>query len=303
MKLLSDFDGVWTNPVAEAAAQGDVLDERLLDAVPGPDREGARAWIAQARRETLAAPERWGWAAAGRLAAFADEDPFSAHSALLHLLSERAASVPLAARMLAGAKAAGRGSLEAFGTAAHLDGVARTENARGPGVLPAAAAAGRELLAAGVEVVIVSNSDGEKLERWFTHAGLPHAMHPESAPGGLRLRGAAGKHFLDPARSRLLELDGMRIELERPHYEAILREEAPDAIVGDVFSLDLAVALALRRTEPSWKHVRIFWIAREYAPARMRRALAAAAPEVEQVDGGFEAVAAAVCAAQAGGGT
>jgi hypothetical protein len=91
----------------------------------------------------------------------------------------------------------------------------------------------------------------------------------------------------------MLDLDGMRIELARPHYEAILREEAPDAVVGDVFSLDLAVPLALRRSEPSWTHVRLFWLVRDYAPARMRRALAAA-PEVEQVTGGFEAVAAAL---------
>jgi hypothetical protein len=294
MKLLSDFDGVWTDPVAEAAAQGDVLDARLLAAVPERDREAARAWIIAARRETLAEPGRWGWTAEGRLAAFADEDPFSAHSALLHMLTERADSVALAARILAGARAAGEGSLDAFSSAAHLAGVARVENTRGPGVLPAAAAAGRELLAAGVEVVIVSNSDGEKLARWFAHASFPHAMHPGRVRDGLRLRGAAGKHLLEPGRSRMLDLEGMRIELARPQYEAILREEAPDAVVGDVFSLDLAVPLALRRSEPSWKHVRLFWLVRDYAPARMRRALAAAAPEVEQVTGGFEAVAAAL---------
>ncbi len=294
MKLLSDFDGVWTDPAAEAAAQGDVLDARLIDAVPGSDREAARAWVAAARRETLAEPERWGWTAEGRLAAFADEDPFSAHSALLHLLVERAGSVPLAARILAGACAAGEGSLEAFSTAAHLDGVARVENTRGPGVLPAAAAAGRELLAAGVEVVIVSNSDGGKLARGFAHAGVPHAMHPARVRDGLRLRGAAGKHLLEPGSSRVLDLAGVRVELARPQYEAILREEAPDAVVGDVFSLDLAAPLALRRSEPSWRHVRLFWLVRDYAPARMRRALAAAAPEVEQVEGGFEEVAAAV---------
>jgi hypothetical protein len=63
------------------------------------------------------------------------------------------------------------------------------------------------------------------------------------------------------------------------------------------------VALALRRAEPSWRHVRIFWLVREYSPARMRRALAAAAPEVEPVEGGFEEVAAKLLAAQAGGGT
>jgi hypothetical protein len=291
MKLLSDFDGVWTNPVAEAAAQGNILDARLLAAAPDADHDAARAWIAAARRETLAHPDRWGWTHDGRLAAFADEDPFSAHSALLHFLVERAADDALAARILSGARAAGEGSLETFSLASHLDGVARVEGERGPGVLRAAKDAGHELLAAGAEVVIVSNSEGEKLRRWFAHAGMPHAMHPERPANGLRLRGAAGKHLLEAGSTRMLDLDGVSIELARPHYEAIVREEAPDAVVGDVFSLDLSVPLALKRSEPSWKHVRLFWLVREYAPERMRRALASAAPEVEQVGGGFEEVA------------
>ncbi len=293
MKLVSDFDGVWTRPHAEAAAQGERLDERLVAVAPPERRDAARAWIANARRETLAQPQRWGWTHAGQLAAFADEDPFSAHSALLHYLAEHADGDPMATLLLAGASAAGEGSLDTFGTAAHLDGVAAVESARGPGVLPSAAEAGRAMLARGIEVVVVSNSEGEKLRRWFAHAGLPHAMHPERLAGGLRLRGAAGKHLIDPARSEMLALDGLRIELSRPRYEAILREEAPDAIVGDVFSLDLSVPLALKRREPSWRHVRLFWLARDYAPERMRHALATAAPEVETVDS-IEAVAAAL---------
>lgn len=298
MKLLSDFDGVWTDPVAEGAAQGDVLDTRLVATQPAAEQAAARAWIAAARAETLADPSRWGWATpAGRLAAFADEDPFSPHSALLHHLAASAPSDPVAARLLAGARAAGEGSLAAFGAATHLAGVARVEAERGPGVLPGAADAGRALLAAGIEVVLVSNSDGEKLERWFAHAGLPHVLHPGRPARGLRLRGAAGKHLLDPARSEWLELDGIRIEVARPSYEAILREEAPDAVVGDVVSLDLALPLWLRRHEPAWRHVRIFWIVRGYAPVRLRRAVAAAAPEVEAVEGGLASVAAALGAA------
>lgn len=296
MKLLSDFDGVWTDPAAEAAAQGEALDAALAALVPQERREAARAWVARARAATLAEPERWGWAAGGRLAAFADEDPFSAHSALLHYLERHAAEGGMAAELHAAAVAAGGGSLDAFGTSSHLDGVARVESARGPGVLQAAAVAGRALLERGIEIVVVSNSERVKLERWLGHAGLPCTPHPERAPGALRLRGTARKHVLDPERSPRLQLDGASIELARPHYEAILREEAPDAIVGDVFSLDLALPLWLRRSEPAWRRVRIFWLARAYAPDRMRRALARHAPEVEVVDGGFEEVAARLTA-------
>ena len=293
MKLLSDFDGVWTHPAAEAAAQGERLDAALAAcAPPGRERE-ARAWIAQARRRAAAAPARWGWWNGGRLAACGDEDPFAAHNALLHYLGAQAAADPLPAAMVEGVRARD-GSLDAFGLRVHLEGVAAIEASRGPGVLPEAAAAGRELLGAGADIVVVSNSRLEKLARWFAHAGLPHVAHPDRAPGALRLRGEARKHVLDPASPRPFELDGCAFDVARPHYEAILREEAPDAVVGDVVSLDLALPLWLRRREPSWRNLRIFWLVREYAPPRLRRALAAAAPEIEPITDGLPGVARAM---------
>src|SRR2546425_3815475 len=79
MQLLSDFDGVWTYPDQEGAAHGAALDASLLAAAGDADRDAARAWIAEARRAVRSAPERWGWSAAGRLSAFADEDPFTEH--------------------------------------------------------------------------------------------------------------------------------------------------------------------------------------------------------------------------------
>jgi hypothetical protein len=294
MKLLSDFDGVWTHPAAEAAAQGALLDERLAACAPPARQAEARAWIAAARAATLAEPARWGWTHDGRIAAWADEDPFAAHGALLHYLQEHADAEPLAALLLAGASARGEGSLDRFSLAAHLEAVARIEATRGPGVLPEAAQAGRELLARGVEVVLVSNSRPEKLARWFAHAHLPHRTHPGRATGALRVRGDAGKHVLAAGPAEYLELGALRIERRRPHYEGILREEAPDAVVGDVFSLDLAVPLALRRGEPSWRDVRIFWLLRDYTPARLRAAVAAHAPEVEAIAGGLPAVAEAL---------
>lgn len=294
MKLLSDFDGVWTHPAEEARAQGVALDAALVEAAPPEQRDAARAWVARARRVIAAEPTRWGWAPGGRIAAFADEDPFGEHSAMLHVLAEHAKSDPVAAAIRDGALAVGHASLEAFGLASHLEGVELVEAARGPGVLATAAEAGRALLRSGVEIVVVSNSNGEKLARWFAHAGLPNHPHPEREPGALRLRGNAGKHLLDRAGSETLALDGVAIELRRPRYEAILREEAPDAIVGDVFSLDLALPLSLKRTDPAWRHVRLFWLVHDYTPARMQRAIAASAPEVEALTSGLPGVAAAL---------
>ena len=295
MKLLSDFDGVWTHPAREARAQGEVLDARLASFAPAGREGEARAWLARARSAIRGAPTRWGWTSDSRIAAFADEDPFGEHSALLHYLEDAAAREPLAATIRYRAALEG-GTLDGFGLASHLAGVAEVEGERGPGVLPAAAEAGRSLLARGVEIVVVSNSGGEKLDRWFAHAGLPHHPHPRREPGALRLRGNAGKHVLDPAGSSRLPLGEASVELRRPSYEAILREEAPDAVVGDVFSLDLALPLSFRRSDPSWRHVRLFWLVHDYTPKRMRDAIAAWAPEVEPLASGLPGVAAALTA-------
>jgi hypothetical protein len=291
MKLLSDFDGVWTYPEAEGVAHGAALDAALEGALGEGDRAAVRDWIARARAALRAEPTRWGWTASGRISAYADEDPFTAHGALLHYLESSRGSDPLAAR-LAAAVEERDGSLDALGGRAHVGGVRDVEAQRGPGITAGAAQAGRDLLARGVEVVVVSNSGTEKLKRWFDHAGLPNRIHPEHAEGALRLRGSARKFVLAPGAGDAFEAGGLRVDVARPHYEAVLREERPDAIVGDVFSLDLALPLALKRRDAGWRNVRLFWLVHPYSPDRVRRALATLPDgDVEIIEKGLPGVA------------
>jgi len=296
MKLLSDFDGVWTYPDAEGAAHGAELDAALADLVDAAERERTLLWIARARAAVRAAPTRWGWSIAGRISAFADEDPFTEHGALLHYLDEQRAHDALAAKLVAAIEASGK-TLDAFGGEAHVRGVRQVEASRGPGITQAAAGAGRALLEAGVEIVVVSNSGTEKLQRWFEHARLPTRVHPERAPGALRLRGSARKFVLAPGAGDALAVGSLTVDVARPDYARVLAEEVPDAVVGDVFSIDLALPLAMKRRDPAWRHVRLFWLVHPYTPERMTRALAGVAgeksvpPEVEPVEGGLAAVA------------
>ena len=291
MKLLSDFDGVWTYPDEEGRAHGAALDAALEAALGDGERDAVRAWIARARAALRADPGRWGWASSGRISAFADEDPFTEHGALLHHLDVARARDPFAARLAAAAEASA-GSLDAFGGRAHVSGVQAVEARRGRGITAAAAAAGHELLARGIEVVVVSNSGTEKLKRWFDHARLPCRVHPDRAPGELRLRGSANKFALAPGAGDPIDAGDLRVDVARPHYEAVLREERPDAVVGDVFSIDLALPLALRRRDPAWRNLRIFWLVHPYTTERMRRALARLLTgELEAVEGGLAGVA------------
>lgn len=292
MRLLSDFDGVWTHPREEAAAQAAVLDGRLAEWTAPAHRAAAPAAIAAIRQAVRAEPGRYGWAPGGRLSTFGDEYPFAEHSAVLHYMHVHADRDPVIAAMVAGVLANGHASLEAFGGWCHAQGVQQVEGSRGPAILAAAAEAGRGLLSSGIEIVLVSNSGTDKLVRWFTHAGVPNTVHPQRPAGSLWLRGGARKFVMDPDASEKLRLGALEIETRRPFYAEILREEMPQAVVGDVFSLDLALPLALKRAEAAWRDVRLFWLARDYASPMVRRALTEHAPEVEIVEDGLEGVAA-----------
>ena len=291
MKLVSDFDGVWTDPAAEAGAQGEELEQALLGWTPEPARARAAEWLAVARDHVRGDPGRYGWAPGGRVSAFGDEDPFAAHSALLHYLHLAAGSDPIARDLHAAILANGFSTLDAFGGHTHAAGVRRVDRERGPALLPDAAAGGRALLRAGWSVVVVSNSGTDKLARWFEHGGLPASVHPDERAGAVRLRGAARKFVLDPDRTDVLEVGALRIDVARPHYEAVLRDEWPDAVVGDVFSLDLALPLALRRREEAFERLRLFWLIQDYTPPRIRDEVAMAAPEIEVVEDGLAGVA------------
>jgi hypothetical protein len=295
VKLVSDFDGVWTLPDDEARAQGEVLDGLLAGWLDDRTPERAAAWIRGAREAALAEPRRHGWAPDGRISAFADEDPFAAHSALLHAIHLRAEDGDATARRLRDAARSAFEGLDRLGGHSHAEGVKQVAATRGPGVLSGAAGAGRRLLEKGRDVVVVSNSGTDKLARWFEYAGLASTVHPERRAGALRLRGNARKFVLDPAGTDLLDLGGFSVETARPSYEAILRDETPDAVVGDVFSLDLSLPLVLRRREKAFAGMRLFWLMRPYTPGWLRQAVAAAMPgEVEPIEGGLEAVAEAL---------
>ena len=66
MKLVSDFDGVWTQPDDEADAQGQFMDRTLIEWSPQP-ADATAAWIAAARLRVAREPQRYGLGA-GRAA-------------------------------------------------------------------------------------------------------------------------------------------------------------------------------------------------------------------------------------------
>lgn len=238
-KLLSDFDGVWTDHGGEADA---VLVHAAREAGrhAGIDAARAEAHFAGFLERVLATPESHGWAPDGRISAYVDEDPFCRSNAIAGYLER--ADDPLAQRYRQAILAAGFARLGDFADRCFLEATERFRLEHPPAMVPGAAAALAALFAASIDVVVVSNSPPAKIEAWFRALEVPLP-----GPEAFRVRGSARK-FLLGAGQHGVELGSRRVFVDRPHYRAILADERPDFVVGDVFSLDLALPHHLRNT-------------------------------------------------------
>lgn len=225
MKIVSDFDGVFTNPIGEA----DAIFRDFVQ-VSGSHHGLSDLEIQSVLNQIRRAPWDYGWEHSGRLSAFANEDPF----------------------------------IELIALSSHL-GLRDVANAcfhhvkkSSLALEPSAVAAAQRAIDQGHEIVIVSNSSSDRIERILESTGLV-------LPRGIRVRGDAQKYVTTPS-SPTLTIDRYAIPLDRPIYREVLLSEKPDLVVGDVFSLDLSLPAALR-AQGLLPHVQIALVERPYSPA------------------------------------
>jgi FMN phosphatase YigB (HAD superfamily) len=267
MRVLSDFDGVLTDIAHEAARVTNLFLDALREASGGADRSVAE--LAHSAYEEMAAyPTLHGWRIGGRITAFANEDAFIRVNGLAACLDDRAARGDAIAKPLLAALQ--KGGVPAFTALAHRAYEMMTRETAAGAIKPldpAAAEVLRALLARGDEVVVVSNSGTERIAAILKDAGLEPRPDGASGPGRLRIRGGARKFILGP-EPRGFDVAGYAVSTDRPHYEEILLAERPDVVVGDVFSLDLALPLDLvRRGAPGFGRPRLALRRRPYTPA------------------------------------
>jgi len=239
LKILSDFDGVWTNQGPEAALLLDWMIGTLAE-LTETSKSDADTQLRAMCTAMAEAPHQHGWAPDGRISAYLDEDPLVQASALTRHLSE--SREPAARRYADAVSAAGHESLAAFSEWCFRTATASFRDAHPPCIVPDAADLLAALEDAGAEVVIISNSGADKIARWFQSAGVDAG---EEEGHALRLRGSAMKWFLGETDDAI-EVAGRRIHVDRPEYRAAIEAENPDLIIGDVFSLDLALPHVLR---------------------------------------------------------
>lgn len=247
-RILVDFDGVWTTVDGQAAAV-DAARGRQLTGLSGLPPSHVAACEAAVAAALTDGPLEHGWRLDGRLTAYADEDPFLRHNALCCGIGILAGRGEPACRELRDALLArGHADLGALGSAIFLEASHDYLADHGHDLLPAAPDVLRALLAL-ADVTFCTNFAPDAVAHSWEPRGFAFAG-PQATPG-LHLRGAARKQVLtaDPPRQ---ETFGARpVAVDRGHYREALAVERPDVVVGDVFSLDLALPLVMGREEPA----------------------------------------------------
>ena len=241
-KILSDFDGVWTNQALEAESVKLFLAAeaaRLAACSADLAIEHFRAFEQAVKAE----PGRFGWAPDGRITAYVDEDPFCVPNAIAAYIEQ---SGDPAARAYAEAiRDDGFATLTAFADHCFHAAATRYREDHPPALVPGTAEVLSGLHADGVEIVVVSNSPSEKIVGWFRAVGADAGAHGAGGDPDVRVRGQAGKQTIG-ATDEQIHVGGRGIFVDRPLYRRVLAEEQPDLVIGDVFSLDLALPHVLR---------------------------------------------------------
>lgn len=241
-KVLVDFDGVWTETGGQAAAVDAARGRRLAELAGLPPALVARC--EEAASAALAAePLAHGWRLEGRLSAYADEDPFLRHNATCSAIAILAGrGQPDCAALTAALAAKGHLDLGALGSEIFLAASHDYLDDHGHDLLPGADGVLRDLLAV-ADVVFCTNFTTDAVARSWVPRGF--AFDGTGATPGLSLRGLARKQVLtgDPACTR--DFGGRPVAVDRSHYRMAIEAERPDVVVGDVFSLDLALPLAM----------------------------------------------------------
>jgi FMN phosphatase YigB (HAD superfamily) len=266
MRVLSDFDGVLTNLAPEAARVTEIFLDRMWEADP-TDEGPLPEVLATAYADMEESPERHGWRVNGRITAFANEDGFIRINGLGACLDEQVSRGNRGARvLLAGLAKVGIGSFTGLAQTCYETMVRETAAGKIRPLDPEATAALKALIGRGDEVVVVSNSGTERICQLLRSAGFDPKQDARPGEGKLRVRGNARKFVLG-GEPRHFDVGDYRVATDRPHYERILIEERADVIVGDVFSLDLALPLDLARRGSTIGKPRLVLRLRPYTPA------------------------------------
>lgn len=258
MHLVSDFDGVWTDPRAEADAIRDLMIARLADAANLP-YENVAAVFAEIQKNFNESPFEYGWEFEGTITAFPDEDMYGRNHAIAMCLWDARPAFPESMILREAIVKIGTNA-EKFADMCFRDGRTQYREKNKSFLIAEAAQVIAELRERGYQMTIVSNSKITHILDLFDAA--------EVSLDSFEVIGGARKFHLGLTTDmpESWQWQEAKISLQRPHYLELLERLKPDAVIGDVFSLDLSLPLYLRNTRPDWKHLRAGLIKQPYTP-------------------------------------
>lgn len=263
-KALVDFDGLWTDVTGQAEAIGKAQLHHLAR-LSGMATDEMKALLEETRDQVKKAPHLHGWISHDRICAFADEDPFILHNGTISGIKKFAREGHIKClEMLAGLERNGITDLEKLAGNILVEASAEYFEEKGSHSFRDETFDVLTAVLRHTDVVICTNSDEKSVRNSLLRLGLE--VSSDDHPHPLRLRGFAQKNALTGDPRKEIDIHGRRVSLDRGHYRKILCEEAPDWVVGDVLSLDLALPMVLAREDRRFKKTKCILMKNDYTP-------------------------------------
>ncbi len=275
VKLISDFDGVWTNQDIEADYVWKYIINTIA-ALSGDAPDTINALLLEAKKEMDGTPYEYGWFNGGGVSCYYQEDPFGDNNAIFDYIDRAASKRSYShfkqelARLKEVINKKGNMTLAEFSNDCFMKSTTQFKLEGKLKPVETAASVIKKLNAAGVEIVVVSNSKTEKIEHLFRKAGATVTNEKSIIRGRLHAIGDARKFMIDGTFNDLPEQYNItgrfNVSLRRSNYFKVLLSEMPDYVIGDVFSLDLGLPLHLRLNDKRFEKLKVIQKVHKHTP-------------------------------------
>jgi len=270
MKLVSDFDGIWTNQHKEAEYVWEFIINYLCE-ITNKDKNFMSTTLQECRDEMNKEPFKYGWINGEMIACYYHEDPFGDNNAIFDFVNNKGVKDEneftnklkfIRDSILKRYESLAKFSQDSF----YLS----TSKFKEEGKLNAVENTDlivEKIKSLDTDIIIVSNSKTTKIEHVFEKAGIKAGT---DATSQILVRGEAKKFEVINSFTELPEFlkinENISVALRRPAYYKILSEEKPDFVIGDVFSLDLALPLYLRLNDKRFSNLKVIQRVQKYTP-------------------------------------
>lgn len=272
---------MYTDPTDEGTACSQHFRDKILNldlkevGLDSPAK--VDSWLGELRARQSARPFEFGWRSEGRVSAFTFEDPFIRNIGLADFLDHLVEQGDKKARMVLG-HLIKKEKIQTYGELSEWS-FHQLKLKKKPD--PETKAWVESAIAKGHEVFIVSNSSSEKIEEFLDQNGYSPAARPKVRGGAKKFGLGTKPNPLVIAKSK--DEGEIKVDTDRPLYEQALMEIRPDAVIGDVFCLDLSLPIRLHREGKLDFKWGVFYRQRDYTPSRMLDLVSGHASRVPEV--------------------